>query len=415
MNKFMSVNRLFNFTMTDATNHRLQLFYVFRWFYALVILIYALMSFLGHEMGMVNYFYWVLITVSVVIFNISTKMKMIAEELVSEEYLLIQSMFDYLMLSAALYQVYFFDGIEAAKVEFFFFPLVLSLLLLNTRQAIISFVIFLIYQLLFALLAHGVSFLIWKESRFFSMVLTSSILCSSLLFIKIKLSSYEKRLRQMTERSYRAEHLKLVGAMTAGFCHEMATPINSIKMNLERLKNKEEYLHESVEIGLESVLKIEKTLYSLNEINKNKLNQSNEVINIFPIIKTLVVELGKPRFEIISSEEDFFIESNSAIFTKVMFDLLLNAIEASSDNEKISIFLGKDNDYINLVIKNHGSLFPEFVLNHFGEPFVTAKLNGNGLGLFNAYNYAMGMEGELLISNEMNSAVVELKLKGIVC
>ena len=116
----MSVNRLFNFTMTNTVSHRLQLFYIFRWFYALVILVYALMSFLGHKMGMVNYFYWVLITVSVVIFNISTKMKMIADELVSEEYLLIQSMFDYLMLSAALYQVYFFDGIEAAKVEFFF-------------------------------------------------------------------------------------------------------------------------------------------------------------------------------------------------------------------------------------------------------------------------------------------------------
>lgn len=408
-----NLKEIFDFDKVDAAVHRLYLFTIFRWFYALLFFLYALMSFLSTKMNLVNYFYWILIIASVAIFNISAKLKSSVSDVVSEDFLLIQSMFDYLIISASLYLIFLFKGIESVRVELFFFPLVISLLLLNIRQSLISFFIFILYQILFAILAQNGSLFFWSDLKFFSMLLTSSILCSSLLFVKIKLMAYDKRLKQMTEKSFRAEHLKLVGAMTAGFCHEMATPVNTIKMNFERLKNKEEFLKESVEIGLSSVVQIEKSLRSLNEIHKNKFSHSVEKINIVPVFESLMQEFNSHKFQFEVTDEAYEIISNRSVFTKVIFDLLINALEASSESGLIEVGLSKKNNKVILEIRNEGTLFPDFVLKHFGEPFVTAKTNGNGLGLFNAYNYALSMEGQLKIFNENKKAVVSMEIKGV--
>lgn len=408
----LNLKELLDFDKVSETAHRLYLFTLFRWFYALMFFLYALISLLNTKIGLANYFYWILIIVSVVIFNISNKLKSTTGDSVSEDYLLIQSMFDYLIISAGLYLIYLFKGGDSVRVELFFFPLVIGLLLLNIRQSVIAFCVFIFYQIFFAILAQGDPLIFWEDRRFFSMLLTSSILCSSLIFVRVKLIAYDKRLKQMTETSFRAEHLKLVGAMTAGFCHEMATPVNTIKMNLERLKNKEEFLKESVEIGLSSVVQIEKSLRSLNEIHKNKFSHSVEKINIVSVFENLIQEFNGHKFHLAVTDEAYEISSNRSVFTKVIFDLLMNALEASNESGLIEVSLSKKNNRVILEIRNEGKLFPDFVLKHFGEPFVTAKTNGNGLGLFNAYNYALSMEGQLKIFNENKKAVVNMEIKG---
>jgi len=42
---------------------------------------------------------------------------------------------------------------------------------------------------------------------------------------------------------------------------------------------------------------------------------------------------------------------------------------------------------------------PSFIREHLGEPFFTARENGNGLGLFNAFTFAKAMGGRLEISD----------------
>lgn len=400
--------------LNDESLQKMQLFINVRWFLASLIFLYAIISFLASTILVNFYFYWILLVLSAVVFNVATSLKLEnlkeQKKKISEESLFIQTMFDFLLLGVAIYLVYFNQnhGIakEVIKVELLFFPLVLALFLLNTRYSLFSFFLFLVYQLFFSSLSGA-----FFSDQFFSMFLTSSILCGSLLFVKNQLQAYERRLKAMTEQSLRAEHLKLVGALTSGFCHEMATPINAIKMNLERLHNKEEYLVESVEIGLSSVEKLEKSLKNLNEMNKNKIPLANESIELCELVTSLSRELATSHINLKSSEKEIWLYGNRSILTKVLFDLLLNGIEASSENGAVDVFLAKNEGIVEFKFMNGGKLFPDFVLQHFGEPFVTAKVNGNGLGLYNAYNYAFGVGGSLQISNHEGKAIVAMKLR----
>lgn len=52
-----------------------------------------------------------------------------------------------------------------------------------------------------------------------------------------------------------------------------------------------------------------------------------------------------------------------------------------------------------LRVEDHGSGVPSFIKDHLGEPFFTARENGNGLGLFNAFHFAKAMGGRLEISD----------------
>lgn len=87
---------------------------------------------------------------------------------------------------------------------------------------------------------------------------------------------------------------------------------------------------------------------------------------------------------------------------QVILNLLDNAFEANPKG-KIVFNLKKNHNSIELTVDDEGPGFSERVLSRQGEPFVTTKSNGTGLGLYVSEIFAQSLGGNMTISNKENS------------
>jgi signal transduction histidine kinase len=98
-------------------------------------------------------------------------------------------------------------------------------------------------------------------------------------------------------------------------------------------------------------------------------------------------------------------------FAQMFLNLLDNAFEASV-NAKIRIEITESANALLVQVRNSGSQFAKDVLNRFGEPFVTTKSTGTGLGLYTALLFMQSLGGAVKLTNSTKTptpeAIVEL-------
>jgi len=88
---------------------------------------------------------------------------------------------------------------------------------------------------------------------------------------------------------------------------------------------------------------------------------------------------------------------------QVILNLLDNAYEANPKG-KIIFNLREIHNSIELTLDDEGPGFSERVLSRQGEPFVTTKSNGTGLGLYVSEIFVQSLGGNMTISNKANSS-----------
>src|SRR5690606_15984688 len=57
-------------------------------------------------------------------------------------------------------------------------------------------------------------------------------------WLSLTLRAQARELAVLKEKNARLDHLRSIGALSAGFAHEFATPLNTIKMRLDRIMRK---------------------------------------------------------------------------------------------------------------------------------------------------------------------------------
>jgi hypothetical protein len=105
-------------------------------------------------------------------------------------------------------------------------------------------------------------------------------------------------------------------------------------------------------------------LLNVKELYSNhKLNKSNN----------LIVRLN--------DTEEFFV-SDQTLLIRSIGNLVKNALEATADNQKVTLFSQKEHNNILFIIKNE-SVIPEHIQNQlFKRSFSTKQKKGRGLGLY---------------------------------
>jgi len=93
----------------------------------------------------------------------------------------------------------------------------------------------------------------------------------------------------------------------------------------------------------------------------------------------------------------------------VLTNLIKNAIEASPDNEKVSVSLQDDDIYI-LQIHNKGTV-PGNIRDRFFDKYVTAqKISGTGLGTYSSRMITETMNGSIRMeTSQEKGTLITLK------
>lgn len=245
--------------------------------------------------------------------------------------------------------------------------------------------------------------------------LVSQLLIPSIVFFIARsfgafLDKSQTDLLNLTIHSERLDRLRAVGALSAGFSHEFASPLHTAQIRLKRLGR---ILPPDNHDLSECALALEDCEKVLKQMNSSQLHLSTsdyEVIDLGSVISEITHnwKLDYPEITVELNSADSKIRVPRINFTQSLFNLLDNSAEAMEFKGPIKLtILANATDTV-LTITDQGHGFNPDILQRMGEPFNTNKSNGTGLGLYSAHLFMESVSGKLSISNLAQGSKVEL-------
>ncbi|EQC46790.1 sensor histidine kinase KdpD [Bacteriovorax sp. Seq25_V] len=300
--------------------------------------------------------------------------------------------------------VYFSGGLKNSYYLIVFIPAIFSLLLLNIRDV---FKLLVITFIGIAIQSSSI-FQFTPQVNYLDPIYIFSVYIFLLLFLfKVKQDEYEGELNSLRSREKSENELALIGAMTAALCHKIGTPLNTMRLKIDRLTNGR-FKETELPMLEEAQEEIEKLLRHIREsaISDQSLSGS-KFTNISDVLEDLKTRRNDVEIEIGVNIEEVHVLIDRKILEKFIDDILDNSLEASAS--RVNVELEESDKFVKLNFVDNGVGFSKEALDNFGKPFVSSKGGqGLGIGLYNLKTYMNYLKGELAVSNNKEGAVVSL-------
>lgn len=220
------------------------------------------------------------------------------------------------------------------------------------------------------------------------------------------LKKQEEHIRHLQERQLKADRLKSLGALTAGFSHQMATPLNILKLRLDRAARKSSELSEIKSELIEAQDSLHECISIFHQMagifsnaTEGELQKTKIKSLLTDILKAWKQDNPNVQIETHFQEDETLCQIQTLAFAQTVFDLLDNAAEASDFKEVISLRLFTEGSALILEVIDLGKGLSAEISARLGEPFATDKKHGNGLGVYSAQMTAQALGGEFTLFN----------------
>lgn len=236
-----------------------------------------------------------------------------------------------------------------------------------------------------------------------------------------------KSSRGQLEKSHRemlqTEKLAAIGRLVASVVHEMRNPLSAVKMNIRIIEKKgglTDIGNTHLEIASKQTLRLEKMLNELLEFSKPVTPQISpfdltELVNRTIADHSDLFTSKQIRLNCAIPSYKLKIESDPDLLTRIIDNLLTNAVNASENKGVISVVI-LDAEMISIIISDRGKGMSKKALERLFEPFFTTRENGVGLGMSNVKKFVELLGGSIEIqSAEGEGTIATLKFnpKGI--
>ncbi|MGF7080791.1 sensor histidine kinase [Mucilaginibacter sp. UYCu711] len=227
-----------------------------------------------------------------------------------------------------------------------------------------------------------------------SVVLLSGFYLISRYFYSYK-ASYYQQIIEIRSKNIEIEKAGEFKNQVLGMvAHDLRNPIGaveSIAMIIE-LDEIDEDMQDNVNMIKESCSKARGILDDLLEAAKNdNINIiETQKIELNQYLKSIIDawKIQNPiNIVLISSVNPLNAQLNKEKFTRVLDNLISNALKFSKENDKVELHLNKKSDLITIEVKDHGLGIPQDMIPHIFERFSKAGRTGlkgeksTGLGL----------------------------------
>ncbi|NVJ90492.1 MAG: PAS domain S-box protein [Methylocystaceae bacterium] len=235
-----------------------------------------------------------------------------------------------------------------------------------------------------------------------------------------------------------SEKMASIGRLVAGVAHELNNPISFLYGNvhsMQRYAEKmrtyiqtlREELPQAVRQKLDEDLKIERLLDDLPSLldgtregaervsdivnNLRRLSfregKNKDQVDLCDVIKTAVLFASKGRASArpidMDLAENIYIEGSANRLHQVVLNLVENAFDATSqsDNRQLSIRCFKNDQNVELHVRDFGPGLKEEDIHKVFDPFYTTKPvgEGTGLGLWISYEIVQDHNGQISVRN----------------
>jgi two-component system sporulation sensor kinase A len=215
--------------------------------------------------------------------------------------------------------------------------------------------------------------------------------------------------RKMAEQYLiRSEKLSVVGQLAAGVAHEIRNPLTALKGFTQLLHQNSDDNRKYYEIML---TELERINYIVGEFmvlskphNRQQLKEHDIhriLTSIIPILESQAI-LHNVILRVESSENLPTVKCDENQIKQVLINLMKNAIEAMPGGGTVTVRYEFDVPRRELILyfEDQGVGIPPDLLERLGEPFLTTKEKGTGLGLMVCYKIIQAHEGMLSVSSQ---------------
>ncbi len=204
-----------------------------------------------------------------------------------------------------------------------------------------------------------------------------------------------ERLHQSEREVTRTEQLAWVGQLAAGIAHEVRNPLTTIKILIQGAaeRGKAGQLgRRDVQVLLEEITRLERLIGSFLEFARPPKMEKRR-LGLQEILRQSVsfllpqAESAGVRIVCTVPRTPIEIEADPGQIHQVMYNVLLNAVQASSAGGEVHLSVHiarprrKQQSYVLIRIVDQGPGLPSDLGEQIFEPFVSTKEAGMGLGL----------------------------------
>lgn len=234
-------------------------------------------------------------------------------------------------------------------------------------------------------------------------------------------------LRDISERKkteelmLRSEKLSIAGQLAAGIAHEIRNPLTAIKGFLQIMKPDMVHYNQYFQIIFSELNRIELILSELLMLAKPQETQFKKT-NIVTLLQevAMLLETQANMNSVFINEQhtdsNLFVYCDENQLKQVFINLFKNAIDAMSNGGKVSVSTQRERDKAIVSVRDEGEGISSDLIERIGEPFLTTKENGNGLGLMITYKIIEDHKGNILVDSEVGNGttfIVELPCESI--
>ena len=225
-----------------------------------------------------------------------------------------------------------------------------------------------------------------------------------------RLNESKAKLNEMHQNQLeQADRMFTVGEMAASLAHEIKNPISGVIGALQIFDSETQSGDAKKEIIGEMMSLLQRVNNAVNDLLSYARPKPPvfETIDVkSPINKTLslITPLQpekKINYNVVLGDESIVICADANQLQQVLFNLMLNALQAMSNEGTLNVFVKKKEDSVEIeVIDNGAGIKPETVPFLF-KPFFTTKHKGTGLGLAISKRIIEQHSGRIEITSEI--------------
>lgn len=191
------------------------------------------------------------------------------------------------------------------------------------------------------------------------------------------------------ERETRIDRLRAVGALAAGLSHELATPLNTAQLRIRRLaRNRGLGDDPDLVVAREALERCGEVLRQMAGAPLRPEGLSLQATDLDELVREVCsgVSASDERGAVLRVETrgkgaGYCLVPRLA-FSQGLLNLIDNAIQASGGRGEIEIVVDRGPDRVDVSVCDRGDGWPDVVKAHLGQPFVTTRPDGVGLGLY---------------------------------
>ncbi len=214
------------------------------------------------------------------------------------------------------------------------------------------------------------------------------------------LAALQAHVHARRQEQGRIDRLRAVGALAAGLSHEFATPLNTAMLKLERLARKLDLAADpALQEATEALARCEDVLRQMagSQLRPDSLRLEAEDVGdlVEKVCAGLRAEDPAVPLRFHRERAPALVLVPPVAFTQAVLNLVDNALEESSAEAPVDVEVRSTPERVSVEVRDRGPGWPDVVRAHLGEPFVTTRQGGVGLGLYFAYTLAETIGGTL--------------------